>query len=364
MKSLHDLIAEYRLKNTPSCILVFIDGKFEVTLSDLALLPKNVIAQDLKTARVEHQNLLKPYLENSAVKNKAAREGCEGLFLHIPDEIVLQMPVHLLHLNTGANKNPKSEAHHLQHIIVVGAASKASIIEEYASIKKSTSIDELYSNNVAVQIHLKEKADLQYCKIQNEALTAKHAADLNLSLEESSQITTCHLLTGGAKAKENIRTIMLAPHATCYNFGLYVLHEKQKLELATNIKHVAINCRTRELFKGVIHDQSRAEFNGKISIDASAQQSVARLDNNNLLLHEQARVITSPALEIYADDVTCSHGATVGQLDDDALWYLQARGIERSAAESILIQGFMQEVIALLPAFLQTKISNLLASQA
>lgn len=339
--NLKNLVAHYCLLQEAAYMLVFVGGRWSTELS-------------------------------SAVGSPAGfTVNCADECMHIDilANTNLAKPLHLLFL--ADEQNSPQIAH--KNLITVGENSKIAIIEEHV-------VGALH--NVVTQIKGGESTQINYCKIYSDNVIKKPLgsaiftvnAELQLVLDEKSLVITNHLILGEAhhNIQEKISAVLTAPHVSCVNKGLYVLggnlndsapqQQQQELNLEVNIEHVAPNCVSKELFKGVIADNARAIFAGKITVREGAQHTTARLDNKNLLLHENARVTTSPALEIYADDVQCSHGATVGQLDENALWYLQSRGIDEVAARNMLVQAFMQEIINDLPDCLREKIAQKHAS--
>lgn len=181
-----------------------------------------------------------------------------------------------------------------------------------------------------------------------------YQGSLHLSLAQDSNVTTYHLLDG-ENMQEDVFVKLTAAQAQCRNYGLYKLSAQQNLNFNIIVDHLVTDCKSKILYKGMADEQARVHFVGKIIVHERAARSEARLDNKNLLLQDTARIVSSPALEIYNDDVHCSHGATVGQLDATALWYLQSRGIVHEEARTILMQAFLQEVLQILPICLQEK---------
>lgn len=319
---IQNLIEPYLLPQMQSYVVVFYDGEFVADLMPEKTLPSGMVT--------------------IGVSDKICME--------INPNITLSRPLHMLFLTT---REPKDGLPiNYDNKIVVGTNSKITIIEEHIVLSNVTKC-----HNVSTHIQTESHSKVLYYKIFN-AAQAQHEANLQLSPGGESEITTNHLIFGGAEVKEKILANLVEPQAVCHNIGLYELKGKQQLDLNILLEHIACDCESKVLFKGIVADEARAKFSGHITVREGALRSCARLDNKNILLHDTARVTTSPALEIYADDVQCSHGATVGQLDEQALWYLQSRGINKDQAKQILIQAFLQEIIFTLPEFLQDKVNN------
>jgi Fe-S cluster assembly protein SufD len=188
-----------------------------------------------------------------------------------------------------------------------------------------------------------------HCKVQREAEAAFHTGTVEAAQDRDSHFHSMSLSVGGALVRNDINTTFLAPGGQCSLDGLYLASGGQHVDHHTSIDHRAPRCRSEELYKGVLDGRATAVFNGKVFVRHDAQKSDAQQANKNLLLSEEAVVNTKPQLEIFADDVKCSHGATIGRLDEDALFYLRSRGIDESAARTILVRGFVNQVIERIP---------------
>lgn len=329
--TIQQLIKPYLLQQNKSYLLLFCNGVLVTNIITEQQLPQTV---DIK------------------IKGKQ-------LYISIAPASILPFPIHLLFLSTA--KQPNEEITSWSNHITVGAGSQATFSEEHIILADNSNI----CNNVATYLNAKNKAQVTYCKIFNTEPTnsensIKHDASLHFDLNQESKVETYHFLSShnNCSLTEKITTKLLEPHATCNNFGLYSIKDKQNLLLDVTVEHIGTDCSSKVLFKGIANDKAQANFFGKITVKEGAQRSKARLDNKNLLLQDSAIIATSPALEIYADDIQCSHGATVGQLDTQALWYLQSRGINPNEAKQILIQAFSQEVLNMFPHFLQEKLKS------
>ena len=261
--------------------------------------------------------------------------------LRLPKGTHQDHPIHVLHLQTcyenGLCQSPRL-------IILAEEDSQATIIESFYGVD-----DTCYYNQAVTAIQLLDNARVHYYKCQNEGDRAIHTAHINAVQARHSYLATAHIVLGARYSQDTLSYRMMGEGATCESLGFYHSHQQQQLSIHSNIHHMASHTNSRQLFKGVADEKSMTHFLGKVTVPRHVKEICAYQTNNNLLLSSQAVVKTHPELEIYADDVRCSHGATVGQLDDETLFYLQSRGICRDAAENLLKDGFANEVFDALP---------------
>lgn len=330
-------------KLTAAISLVFHNGHFSAEMSDTHLLPHEVTLLPLSEALKSHESIIKPYLQqeydgkkhpfiylNSAMMH-------EGVFLHIPANCVVPHPIHLLFMNTHHTHFISSQ----RQIIIAEKNSQVKIIEEHIADQASD-----YLTNVVTQLDVHANAHVDYYKLQTEHTSATHIANLQIQQKQDSKVNTFFIDCGSRLAREDVSVSFQEPYAECQMQGLYLLEQDhQHVDNHLYADHIAPHCTSRMLYKGVLDHQSQAVFNGKVYAHAGAKQTNAHQANHNLLLSPNAEINTKPELEIYEDDVKCIHGATVGQLNDDALFYLRARGIEKEEALTILTHAFIEEII-------------------
>ena len=335
-----DVIQKHRL-SAESILLTFINGRFVADLSAQHQLPEGVIACSLREAISHHADLVKHYWPqattstqypfanlNSAIFN-------DGLFLYIPDFCQLNMPVHLLSLVDAED----DFVTHPQHLIVLGKESKCVLLEEY----KST---QAYMLNMVTTIHVGENAILEHHKIQQKHSQTAHLSHIFLYQQQYSQTNFINFSLGSLFARDELIAKLDGIGASCKTAGFYRLEQDhQYIDHQVDIEHRAPNTQSEMLYKGILDKQSRAVFNGKLTVAKQAQKISAYQSNHNLLLSNRAEVFSKPELEIYADDVKCKHGATIGQLDQDALFYMRSRGISDEDARHLLLQGFADAII-------------------
>lgn len=289
-------------------VLAFVNGCFARELSELAYLPEAVIFRP------------------------------DDVFLHIPKNCKLSHPIHLIFKNSLSAR--------LQATILADENSECLLIEEHIAEAHDS-----YDIQVKTEIHAEKNARVDYYKIQKESLAATHTADLIVQQKQDSLVTTFLVDQGGRATKEMTHVRLNERGATCQLHGLYLLnHDDQFVMNHITVDHVAAHSASSMIAKGILDKKSRAEFNGKVHVQPEAQQIQAHQANHNLLLSSTAEVSSKPELEIYADEVKCTHGATVGQLDAAALFYLRSRGIEKEAAEKILIRAFAAEMMDKIPS--------------
>lgn len=326
--------------------LVFVNGMFRQDLSSRSALPDNVVAMDLRDAlrSDQYEASVREYLEHPVLANGFAALNTalftSGLFLKISPGLTVEAPIHLLFIGEGAAQDSPPAA--FPRVMVMAEEnSSATIIESYASPQD----DDVYLTNAIVDLSLADGARLQHYKIQRESMGAFHVATTRAELGPNSNYNTTTINFGAALSRHDIRVQMDHEGAECSVDGLYMVDGSQHTDTHSVIDHRQPHCTSHQLYKGILDGKSRAVFNGKVFVRHDAQQTDARQTNKNLLLSNDARVDTKPQLEIFADDVKCTHGAAVGQLDEEELFYLLSRGINPGLARNLLTYGFAGEVI-------------------
>ena len=261
----------------------------------------------------------------------------DGAVIRIDDGVVLKDPVHVVFISTAPGE---AVVTHPRVLLLVGDNSQVSVIESYAGLR-----DAGYFTNAVTQIEAGAGSVVHHCKILRESLQSYHVAGMQARLARNAVVTSNSITLGGALVRNDIGVVLDGEGAECTLNGLYLAGGKQHIDNHTTIDHASPHCASHELYKGILDGDGRAVFNGKIIVRLDAQKTDAKQSNKALLLSERAQVNTKPQLEIFADDVKCAHGATVGQLDEDALFYLRARGLGREEARRILIQAFATDVL-------------------
>lgn len=322
--------------------VVFVDGLLDERLSQLQEIPSKIHVASLRDQLSTNDKDIEPHLAKYADPGLSGFVSLntafmrDGIHIHLPRNVVVDKPIHLIYVSTTQND---ATWFHLRNLIVVEPSTQATLIETYVSLG-----DSVYFNNITTEVSLGENAKLAHYKIQQEATQAFHVFLLKIRQHQSSQFSSCSLAFGGKYSRNEIRSELSAPGCECILNGLYLADERQQVDTLARVDHLAANGISREFFKGIVTGKAKAIFRGIAYVHPNAQQSDAEQKNNNLLLSPDAEVDTKPQLEIYADDVKCSHGATVGQLDDDALFYLRSRGIEKETACGLLTYSFAKEI--------------------
>jgi Fe-S cluster assembly protein SufD len=260
----------------------------------------------------------------------------DGAYIEIPAGAVIEEPLHLLFVSTGDS----GVASHPRVLVVAGRSSEASIIESYVSLGDGATL-----TNAVTEVVLDENASVKHYRLQRESESAYHIGTLEARQGRDSRFRSFNLVLGGALTRNNMTLRFAGEGIESWLNGLYLVHGRQHVDNHTFIDHAVPHCNSHELYKGILANESRAVFSGKVLVREDAQKTDAKQTNRNLLLSGAARVNTKPMLEIFADDVKCTHGATVGQLDADALFYLRSRGMSPDVAKVLLTHGFAMEVL-------------------
>lgn len=323
--------------------LVFVNGHYVPILSALKAMPPGVRAGSLAEALKEQPNLVEPHLARHASYEEHAFTALntaflvDGGFLHIPKGVVVAEPIHLIHLTT-ALEGPVVA--HPRNLIIAGENSQVRIVESYAGME-----GEVYFTNAVTEVVLAPNAIVEHCKLQRESKAAFHVATLQIQQEKSSSFANHAITLGGGLVRNEINAVLGGEACETTLNGLYLASGRQHIDNHTAIDHAQPRCASHELYRGILDGQSHGVFSGKIWVRQDAQKTDAKQTNQTLLLSDEATINTKPQLEIYADDVKCTHGATVGQLDAESLFYLRARGIGRDEARSLLTFAFANDII-------------------
>jgi len=323
--------------------LVFVNGRYCRELSSLEGLAEGVqftsLSEALKSGRSSLEVHLARYAEFKAqafvALNTAFME--DGGFIEIPKGVVLEKPLHLLYVST-AGEEPWVA--HPRNLVLAGRESQATVVETYASLAGN-----VYFNNAVTEIVAEDGARVDYVKVQRESEAAFHVATVLAYAARNAGVQTNSLQFGARLGREELITVLDGEGAEGFLYGLYVTGGRQLIDNHTTIDHARPHCSSREFYKGILDGQSTGVFNGKILVRKDAQKTDSKQSDKNLLLSESATINTKPQLEIFADDVRCTHGATVGQIDPEAIFYLRSRGIAREEARSLLTVAFANEII-------------------
>lgn len=319
--------------------LVFVDGRYAPDLSTLRTLPAGVVLGSLAQTLEQDGAVLQSYL--------AERQGqtifgdlntafmTDGAWLHVPVGVSVDEPIHLLFLATQSGVSV-----HLRNVLVADAGAHATVIEHYLGADGAA-----YFTNAITQIFTADAAGIEHYKLQQESLQAFHVAGIHAQQKKDSKLESHSVSLGAGMARNDITTTFIETGCEVTLNGLYLTDGRQHVDNHTRVDHVAPSGTSEEYYRGVLDGSSHAVFNGKVIVHRDAQKTKAQQTNHNLLLSRNAEVDTKPQLEIFADDVECTHGATVGQIDETQLFYLRTRGIDEATAHKLLVHAFAHHVI-------------------
>ncbi len=322
--------------------LVFLNGVYAATLSSTHSLPNGVRLASLSELR-EQDGILASLIGRHADHRRNAFVALntafmdDGAVVMIPPACRLSQPIYLVYAS-GAVQQPIVS--HPRTLIVLGAGSEVSIVESYAGLNGGT-----YLCNAVTELIGQSDALAHHYRLQREGPAGFHVGTLAANLARGCHVTTHAVTLSGALVRNDLHISLNGEGAECVLNGLYLGADKQHIDNSTEIEHVKPRGTSLELYKGILDGASHGVFNGKIVVHKDAQKSDARQTNRNLLLSPDAVVNTKPQLEIYADDVKCSHGSTIGQLDPDALFYLRSRGLGPDEARSLLSFAFASDIV-------------------
>jgi Fe-S cluster assembly protein SufD len=323
--------------------IAFVNGVFAPALSSLDALPDGVRVYDMATAfragdALVERNLSKyaPYELNAFTALNSAF-ATDGAVVRIAKEFEVDRPIHVLFIADAVAAKTQSTP---RTLIIAERQSKATVVESYVSTGEAS-----YFTNAVTEVLLEDGANLSHLRIQQESPRAFHVGTVEAEQKRDSHYQSFSFATGAALSRINIYTTLNGEGAGSTLNGLYMLDGEQHCDHQTRIEHAQPNCFSRELYKGVLDGSSHGVFNGKVYVHPIAQKTDGKQTNNVLLLSERAQVDTKPQLEIFADDVKCTHGATVGRIDETALFYMKSRGINKELARRLLTYAFAAEVL-------------------
>lgn len=336
---------ELCIEDTRCRRIAFVNGHFAESLSDLRTHPhgdgvriaslENVLEMDPEPV----QRYLSRYADAGTNPFTALNTAhlIDGAFVHLPKGTRIEEPIHILYVTHSDGDGVIS---HPRNLIVAEENTRAQIVESYVGFESET-----YFTNSVTEIILSERAEIDHCKLQKESAAAFHIGTVQTHIGGRSRFKTDFISLGGTLVRNDVKAVLDDEEIDCVVNGLYLGDGHQHVDNHTVIEHVKPRCTSHELFKGILGGRASAVFDGRIHVHPDAQKTDARQSNRCILLTDSARVNTNPQLEIYADDVKCTHGAAVGQIDENAVFYLRSRGIEKPTARQILIHAFAKEVI-------------------
>ncbi|MDR2876704.1 MAG: Fe-S cluster assembly protein SufD [Chromatiales bacterium] len=322
--------------------LVFIDGYHVPALS---MLPAGVSLAPLAEVLAQSPDTIKPlFTASDEARGFAALNTAfmsDGLCLRLTPNVVLEQPIHFIHIAHGG---ARPAASYLRHLVLAGRGSRATLIEHYVGEGADAKAGALTST--MTQCVLEEGAALEHYQLNEQGLSVYHFSSVHVHQSRGSRYVSHNVQAGARIARSDLHAVLAEPGAQCVMNGLYFGRGRQIVDNCTFIDHQAPHCSSRQIYRGVLDGESRGVFNGHVMVRQDAQHTDAQQMNSNLLLSDDAEADARPQLTINADDVKCSHGATVGQLNEDALFYLRARGVAAERARAMLVQAFAADIVS------------------
>jgi len=326
-------------KSGSNCIIIT-NGYYNEELSE----NKNneIFIGSLKSARENKNKFFEKYLSKPkntvpdyfSLLNDAYVK--DGAFIYVPDNVKLESPIYIMHFIQSVYGNIFSQN---RNLIIAGKNTSFKVIHTFHSLSSDFSF-----NNTFTDIYLEEDAHIEYCLFEGEGNTASHVNSVNINSEKRSSFKSNVVTFCGSVVRNNFYANFSGTNAEINLQGIYLPDKEQYVDNFVNISHSKPNCRSNQLFKGLIDNKAVAVFTGKVFVARDAQKTDSAQSNQNLLLTDYARAHSRPRLEIYADDVACSHGSTTGQLDKEALFYMKTRGIPEKKAKTMLMKAFLKDV--------------------
>ena len=339
----HEVLASFQLPVLSGPVVTFVNGHYSAELSTKLDEASGISFESTANAIQRGSGeSLRQQLGTIALPASSAFTALnsaffrDGAVLRLAANTVADAPIHLVFIAAGGD----GSVSHSRNLIVADAYSQATIVESYVTLGDAESF-----TNVVTEVSLGEGARLSHYKLQSESPRAFHVGTIQARQARNSWYESFSFATGADLSRTNVYTILDGDSAECVLNGLYLADGTQHMDHQTYVEHVAPNCPSHELYKGILDGRSHGVFNGKVYVHPEAQKTDGKQSNNNLLLSSHARVDTKPQLEIFADDVKCTHGATVGRLDETALFYLRSRGIGMTMARQLLTYAFAADVL-------------------
>ncbi|MEJ0090363.1 MAG: Fe-S cluster assembly protein SufD [Limisphaerales bacterium] len=336
-------LSEFAFTKIAGTRLVFVNGHYSSKLSTVETLPAGVKVGNLAAALTADAALVEKYLGRCTPAKDNAFAALnqafflDGAFVHVPKGVDVATPIQLVYIcsanETGATVQPRN-------LIVAEANSRVTIVESYI-----TTTDAAYFTNAVTEIFAGDNAFVEHLKFQDESQAAFHIAAIHGEFGRASNVNIHSFALGAKLSRNSIRAKLAGEGLECILNGLYLTRDEQLADHHMIVEHAQPNCASHEYFNGILDDKSKGVFHGRILVQQVAQKTDAKQTNKNLLLSDDATANTKPQLEIYADDVKCTHGATIGQLNEESIFYLRSRGIGTDTARQMLIHAFAGEII-------------------
>lgn len=353
-------VKKYLIHDIDTYKVVFIDGKYSSHLSETTHDGLDVCLMSAALTKPKYRLVIENYFNKVATKDSLpslnTAFSIEGAYIHIPKNKLVDKPIQIIHFSTG---NESATMLQPRNLIVVDENSHVQIIERHQSLT-----DNAVLTNCVTEIFAKKRAIVDYYKIQNDNANATLIDNTFIKQNQESVVSVHTFSFGGKLIRNNLNFYQEGQRIDSILKGVTILGEKQHVDHNTLVHHIEPNCESHQDYKGIFGDNSTGVFNGKIIVNKEAQKTNAFQSNNNILLSDKATINSKPQLEIFADDVKCSHGCTIGQLDESAMFYMRSRGIPEKEAKALLMYAFSNNVLnsVKIPEIKQ-RITNIIANK-
>jgi len=354
-------VKRYFLHEIESYKIVFIDGVYSSFLSDTTHEGYDICLLSAALKKPKYKMVIDHYFNTIASKKESITSlntafSKEGAYINIPKNTVVPKPIQVVYFSTGSEAQLMLQP---RNLIIVGENSHVQIVERHQSLTSNVVL-----TNSVTEIFAGTRAIVDYYKIQNDQKTASLIDNTYVQQQRQSVASVNTFSFGGNLTRNNLEFYQEGEHITSNLNGITIIGDKQLVDNHTLVNHKYPNCESHELYKGIYADKSTGVFNGKVIVEQEAQKTNAFQQNNNILIDDGATINAKPQLEIFADDVKCSHGCTIGQLDEDALFYLRSRGIPKKEAEALLLYAFANDALQKIKiSELKTRITRLIAKK-
>jgi Fe-S cluster assembly protein SufD len=321
--------------------LVFVNGRYARELSLLGSLPNGVLAGSLAQAIAQRPEMVELHLarcENFRADAFTALNTAfieDGAFVFVPRGTIVEHPISFLFVSTG---DGEPQMVHPRNLIIVDENSQAAVVEQYISLSSVP-----FFSNVVTELVAGDSAVVSHYMIEREDEQAYNISTLGIRQGRSANVASHSVLLGGALVRNNVHPVLAGEGGDCLINGLFIGRGRQHMDNYMKVEHASPHCGSRQFYNGILDDHARGVFHGRIIVHKDAQKTDAKQTNRNLLLSDDAQIDTKPQLEIYADDVKCTHGATIGQISEESLFYLRSRGLEEKSARALLLFAFASE---------------------
>ena len=335
-------VKKYFIHDIDTFKVVFIDGKYSSHLSQTTHDGLDVCLMSSALTKPKYRIIVENYFNKAATKDSLpslnTAFSSEGVYIHIPKNKLVQKPIQILYFSTG---NESATMLQPRNLIVVDENSHVQIIERHQSLTENTVL-----TNSVTEIFTNKRAIVDYYKIQNDTLNATLIDNTFIKQKQESVASVHTFAFGGKLVRNNLNFFQTGERIESTLKGITIIGDKQHVDHNTLVHHIEPNCESHQDYKGIFGENSTGVFNGKIIVEKLAQKTNAFQANNNILISDKATINTKPQLEIFADDVKCSHGCTIGQLDESAMFYMRSRGIPEKEAKALLMYAFSNNVLS------------------